>query len=356
MSIDEQKVEQFLGRVVGDLGATVSCALANIGDRLGLYRAMAGAGPLTPAELAERTGTHARYIREWLDNQAAGGYVAYEPGPGTYRLPPEHAVVLADEESPVHMSAGFRQMAAVWAIEDKLESAFRSGEGVGWHEQEPGLFAATEAIFTPAYRSHLVEQWVPALDGVRERLENGARVADVGCGHGASTILLAQAFPNSTVTGFDYHDRSIEAARRRAAEAGLGGGDRIGFEVAAAGDYPAPDDGYDLICFFDALHDFGDPVSAAVHARESLAEDGAVMLVEIRSGDRTEDNLNPLGRLGYGMSTFVCVPNALSQEGRYALGGQAGPAAIAEVFAKAGFGRFRQVADAPIHQVFEGRP
>ncbi|MGY2082476.1 class I SAM-dependent methyltransferase [Blastococcus sp. SYSU DS0539] len=356
MPIDEQKVEQFLGRVVGDLGATVSSALARLGDRLGLYRAMAGAGPLTPADLAGRTGTQERYVREWLDNQAAGGYVEYEPARGTYELPPEHALVLADEDSPVRMAAGFEQMAGVWAVEEKLEAAFRSGDGVGWHEQSPGFAAATAAIFAPAYRTHLVQNWIPALDGVPAKLRAGGRVADVGCGHGASTILLAQAFPDATVTGFDYHDQSIQAARGRAAEAGQGGSDRLTFQVADAGDYPVPADGYDLICFFDALHDLGDPLQAALHAREALAEDGTVLLVEIRSADRPEENHHPFGRLGYGMSTVVCVPHALSQPGRFAMGGQAGAAAIGEIFAKAGFTRFRKVADAPIHQVMEARP
>ena len=354
MSINEEKVEQFVGQVVGDLGATVSSALAHIGHRLGLYRAMSGAGRLTPTELAERTGTHERHVREWLNNQAAGGYLEYQPDSGTYELPAEHALVLADESSPVYLAAGLEQMAAVWADEHRLETAFQSGEGIGWHEHDPRLFGATEEIFKPAYRANLVEQWIPALDGVQERLDAGGRVADIGCGHGASTILIAEAFPRARVTGYDYHQASIEAAQRRAAEAGLGD-DRINFEVAPAGDYPIPDGGYDLICFFDALHDFGDPVGAAVHARTALTEDGTVMLVEIRAEDRTEENLNPVGRLGYGMSAFVCTPNALSQEGGYALGGLAGPAAIGEVFEMAGFRKFRRVAEAPIHQVLEAR-
>jgi SAM-dependent methyltransferase len=236
----------------------------------------------------------------------------------------------------------------------KLEAAMTSGQGVGWHEQDPRLFGSTEGLFKTAYRSHLVDHWIPALDGVQERLEGGATVADVGCGHGASSILLAQAFPQVTVTGFDYHDASIESARRRAAEAGVE--DRVRFEVADARSYPVPDGGYDLICFFDALHDFGDPVGAAAHACKALTEDGTVLLVEIRSGDRTEDNLNPFGRLGYGMSTFVCTPNALSQEGGQALGGQAGAAVIGEVFEEAGFTRFRRAAEAEIHQVLEARP
>ncbi len=355
MSIDQAKVEQFVGRLVGDVGATVSSALAHIGDRLGLYRAMAGAGALTPAELAERTGTHERYVREWLNNQAAGGYVEYHPAGRTYELPPEHAFVLANEDSPVYMAPAWEQMAAVWAIEDTLEAAFQSGGGVAWHEQDPRLFGATEAFFKPAYRANLVDDWLPALDRVQERLEAGARVADVGCGHGASSILLAEAFPRSTVTGFDYHERSIDAARRRASAAGLDDA-RLAFEVADARRYPVPDEGYDLVCFFDALHDFGDPVGAAAHARKALADDGTVMLVEIRAEDRTEDNLNPLGRLGYGMSTFVCTPNSMAQDGAHALGGQAGPAAIAEVFEEAGFTRFRAVAQGPVHNVLEARP
>jgi SAM-dependent methyltransferase len=356
MAIDMAKVEQFVGQVVADLGATVSSALTHLGHRLGLYRAMAAAGPVTPAELAVRTGTHERYLREWLGNQAAGGYVTYDPTTGSYELPPEHAMVLTDDDSPVHMVAGFEQMAAVWAVEERLETAFRSGAGVAWHEQSAGLFGATEALFKPAYRALLVEEWLPALDGVAAKLHQGGRVADVGCGHGASTILLAQAFPNATVTGLDSHDASVEVARRRAADAGFEGSDRIDFAVADSGDYPVPEGGYDLICFFDAFHDFGDPARAAEHARKALAEDGTVMLVEIRSGDRTEENLNPFGRLGYGMSTFVCVPNALAQHGRYALGGQSGPAAIGKVFEEAGFTRFRKVADAPVHQVLEARP
>lgn len=356
MSVDQEKVEQFVGQVVGDVGATVSSALAHLGHRLGLYRAMAGAGPLTPAELAERTGTRERYVREWLNNQAAGGYIRYHPADATYELPPEHAFVLANEDSPVHMAAAWEQMAAVWAVEPKLEAAFQSGGGLAWHEQDPRFFGATEAFFKPAYRASLVEEWIPALDGVQERLEAGGRVADVGCGHGASAILLAEAFPRATVTGFDYHDRSIDAARRRAAEAGLDGNGRLAFAVADARDYPVPPGGYDLICFFDALHDFGDPVGAAAHAGKALADDGTVMAVEIRAADRTEDNLNPFGRLGYGMSTFVCTPNSLSQDVGYALGGQAGPAEIGGVFAEAGFTRFRPVAQGPVHQVLEARP
>lgn len=356
MTMDEEKVERFVGQLVGDVGATVSSALAHIGHRLGLYRAMSGSGPLTPGELARRTGTHERYVREWLNNQAAGGYVEYHPDERTYELPPEHAFVLANEDSPVYMAAAWQQLAAVWAVEPKLEAAFQSGEGVGWHEQDPRFFGGTEAFFKPAYRASLIDEWIPALDGVQERLEAGARVADIGCGHGASCILLAEAFPRTEVRGFDYHERSIDVARKRAVEAGLDGDERVSFEAAEARDYPVPDRGYDLICFFDAFHDLGDPVGAAAHAYKALAEDGTLMLVEIRSEDRTEDNLHPLGRLGYGMSTFACTPNSLSQDVGYALGGQAGPQAIREVCEEAGFTRFRQVAEGPVHVVFEVRP
>ncbi|MGB3185659.1 MAG: class I SAM-dependent methyltransferase [Ornithinimicrobium sp.] len=354
--INQQKVEQFVGQVVGDLGATVSSALAHIGHRLGLYRAMAGAGPLTPAALAEKSGTHERYVREWLSNQAAGGYVDYDPVPGTYELSPEHAFVLANEDSPVYMAAGLEQMAAIWAVEAKVEAVFQSGGGVAWHEQDPRFFGAYAAVMEPAYRTSFIDEWLPALEGVQERLAAGGRVADVGCGHGASAILLAQAFSSATVTGFDSHADSIEAARRRAAETGLGGDDRLTFEIGAACEYPVPDHGYDLICFVDSFHEFGDPVGAAAHAREAVAEDGAVMLVELRSEDHIEENLHPVGRLAYGMSAFVCTPNSLSQEGGYALGGQAGPTAIGEIFEEAGFTRFRRAATSPLHQILEARP
>lgn len=356
MSIDEARVEEFVATVIQDVGATVSSGLALLGHRLGFYRAMAGAGPLSSQELAERTGTHERYVREWLANQAAGGYVDHDAASDRFELPDEHALVLAVEGGPAYLAPAWEQSAAVWSLVPRLESAFRSGAGIPWHQQDPGLFEATAAFFEPAYRAGLVKEWIPALDGMQSRLEQGARVADVGCGQGSATVMLAEAFPRATVTGFDYHEASIEAARRRATALGLEADGGVGFEVAPADGYPAPEGGYDLVCFFDALHDFGDPVGAARHARESLAPDGAVMLVEIRAGDGTAQNLHPLGRLGYAMSSFVCTPNALSQEGGKALGGQAGPAAIREVMAQAGFSRFRKIADAPIHLVFEARP
>lgn len=350
--LDEARIEQFVGVVLSDFGAGVSSALARIGHRLGLYRAMAGAGPVTSADLAERTGTSERYVREWLCNQAAGGYVSYDPATARFELPAEQAMVLADEDAPVYMAGAFDTIAALWGVQEKLEAAFQSGEGVGWHEQDPRLFPATEAFFTPQYRANLVPGWVPALEGVEGKLTAGAWVADVGCGHGATTILLAQAYPNSRFVGFDFHEASVEAARKRAAEAGVD--DRVAFEIATAKDFPG--DGYELVCFFDALHDLGDPVGAAAHTRQALSEDGTVLLVEPSAGDRVEDNLHALGRVGYGMSTAVCTPNSLSQEVGLALGAQAGEAAIREVFEQAGFSRFRRAAETPVHLVLEARP
>lgn len=355
-TIDEQKIEMFAGQVMTDLGATASSVLALIGHRLGLYRAMIGAGRLTPAELAARSGTHERYVTEWLKNQAAGGYVDYDPEAAAYELPMEHGVVLADENSPVYLGGGLEQMVSIWADEERIEAAFQSGDGVGWHDHDAHLFGGVEAMFKPAYRTLLANDWIPALDGVSERLDAGGRVADVGCGHGASSIVLAEAFPKARIVGFDYHDASIATARRRAAESGIDDGERIRFQTAGANDYPVPDGGFDLICFFDSLHEFGDPVAAAIHAREALADDGTVMAVELRAADHTEDNLHPMGRLAYAMSTLLCTPNALSQQGPHALGGMAGPAAIGDIFAQAGFTRFGQVAEAPIQLVFEARP
>lgn len=350
--LDPDTLEQFIGQVITDFGASVSTALALIGHRLGLYRAMDGAGPVTPHELAERTGTHARYVREWLNNQAAGGYVTHDPTAETYELPPEHGFVLANEASPAFMAGAFPTVAALWRVQPWIETAFQTGEGVGWHQQDPQLFPATEMFFGPQYRANLVSGWIPALDGVEDRLTEGARVADVGCGHGVSTIELAQAFPNSTYAGFDYHADSIEVAGRRADEADVS--DRVSFDVAGAREFPGED--YDLICYFDCLHDLGDPVGAARHARRALAEGGTVMLVEPWASDRIEDNLTPLGRVGYGVSTLVCTPNSLAQDVGLALGAQAGPAAIRDVFEQAGFTRFATVAETPVHLVLEARP
>ena len=352
--IDEAKLEEFLGRVVGDLGAAINAELVRIGDALGLYRAMASAGPLAPAELAERTGTGERYVREWLNTQAAGGYVTYDAETQTYELPAEQAAALADENSTAYMLGAFQSLASLARDEGALTERFRSGDGFGWHEHDADLFDGTEKFFRPTYSAALVQEWVPALDGVEAKLRRGARIADVGCGHGASTAILARSYPNSTIVGFDYHAASIDTARRRAAAAGIE--ERAGFEVAGAKDYPVPEGGYDLICFFDCLHDMGDPVGAARHAREALADGGAVMLVEPFAGDRVEDNLNPVGRVYYGFSTLVCTPCSLAQEVGLGLGGQAGEARLEQVVREAGFRRFRRAAETPFNIVFEARP
>jgi SAM-dependent methyltransferase len=351
-SIDEDKLHQFVGSMVGDLGATLNTALIRIGDKLGLYKAMAGAGPLTPADLAERTATTERYVREWLAAQAAGGYIEYDPDTDRYELPPEQAMALAYEDSPAFMLGGFQIASAVLADEPKLADAFRSGEGVGWHEHDERLFGGTERFFRPGYRANLIGAWIPALDGVEEKLRAGAKVADVGCGHGASTIIIAEAYPRSTFVGFDYHDGSIEAAREAAERAGVG--DRVSFEVASAKDYPGS--GYDLVAFFDCLHDMGDPVGALSHVRETLDDDGTVMLVEPYAEDRVEENLNPIGRVYYCASTLLCTPGSLDQEVGLALGAQAGEARLGEVAAEAGFTHFRRATETPLNLVLEARP
>ncbi len=351
-TIDEGKLERFIGSVVGDLGATLNTALIRIGDKLGLYRAMADAGPLSPEELAERTDTAERYVREWLAAQAAGGYVVYDPEAESYELPPEQAVALADEQSPFFLLGGFEMASAVIADEPKLADAFRSGEGFGWHEHDHQLFEGIERFFRPGYRGNLVSSWLPALDGVEAKLRAGAKVADVGCGHGASTLIMAEAYPESTFAGFDYHDGSIDAARRAAGESSAAA--RVEFEVAGAKDYPGS--GYDLVAFFDCLHDMGDPVGALRHVRETLDGDGTVMLVEPRAGDQVEDNLNPVGRVYYCASTMICTPGSLDQEVGLALGAQAGEARLCEVAREAGFTRFRRAAETPFNLVLEARP
>jgi SAM-dependent methyltransferase len=348
--IDEAKVEAFVNQAVGELGATLNAALVVIGDRLGLYKAMAGAGPLTPAELAERTGTSERYVREWLNGQAAGGYVTYEEG--RYTLPPEHALALADEDSPAFLPGAFQLMTACVRDEPKIREAFRSGAGVGWHQHDHGVFDGCERFFQPGYRANLVQSWIPALDGVDAKLRAGARVADVGCGHGASTTIMAAAYPESVFTGFDYHERSIAEAKARAEAAGVI--DNVRFETASAQDYPGA--GYDLVTTFDCLHDMGDPVSAARHVLETLDADGTWLIVEPFAGDSVEENLNPVGRVYYGASTLLCTPASLSQEVGLALGAQAGEARLRDVAGAGGFTRFRRVAETPFNLVLEARP
>jgi SAM-dependent methyltransferase len=349
--MDENRVHAFVEKAIGDLGAAVAASLVAIGDRLGLYRAMAGAGPLTPGELAARTETAERPVREWLAAQAAAGYVDYDAASGRYQLPAEHAVALVHEDSPAFVAGGFQAMTAAMRAAPKVVEAFRTGKGLGWHEHDPELFHGTERFFRPGYEANLVQSWIPALNGTRAKLEHGARVADVGCGFGASTIILAKAFPRSHFVGFDYHPSSIEGAARRAAEAGVTG--NVRFEIASAKSFPGT---YDLVACFDCLHDMGDPVGAAKHVRESLAADGTWLIVEPRAGDEVADNLNPLGRLFYSVSTLVCTQASLSQEVGAALGAQAGEARIREVTRQAGFRHFRRATETPFNLVFEVKP
>ena len=350
--IDEAKLEAFMGQAVTDMGAIISGPLMLIGEKLGLYKAMAHAGPLTSREVAERSGAAERYVREWLGNQAAGGYVTYDPENDRYTLPDEHALALADEDSPFYILGVYDSIASLYADEDQIIEAFRSGEGMGWHEHDHRLFRGTERFFRPGYRAHLVAEWIPALDGVQEKLQRGAKVADVGCGHGASTIIMAQAFPNSQFFGFDYHAASIERAREAAKDAGVA--ERITFEVAAAKDFPGED--YDLVCVFDCLHDMGDPVGASAHVLETLGSDGTWMVVEPFANDRLEENLNPVGRVFYGASTVICTPASLDQEVGLALGAQAGEARLTDVLKQGGFTRVRRATETPFNLILEARP
>jgi SAM-dependent methyltransferase len=351
IAFDEAQAEAFLNKLVVEAGAAINAALIRLGDALGLYRAMADGAPVSAAELAARTDTHERYVREWLNAQAAGDIVTYDPPTDTYTLPPEHAISLADESSPIAQGGVFQSVVAAIRAEDRVREAFRTGEGVGWHEHHCGLFHGTERAFGVTYRTALVADWIPKLDGVEEKLRRGARVADVGCGHGLGTILLAQAYPNSVFVGFDYHRASVEVARERAAAEGVA--DRVRFAVAGAGDFPGGD--YDLVVHFDALHDLGDPVAAARRVRETLAPDGTWMIVEPLAGDRVQDNLNPLGRIRYGFSTLVCTPGSLSQPGRAGLGTLAGEAKLAEVARAGGFGSVRRAAENELNMVLEAR-
>ncbi len=350
--IDQAKVDEFMGRVVGELGAAISSALVALGDRLGLYRAMAGGEAVSAEELAARTGTDPRYIREWLSNQAAGGFVSYDPDTGDFFLSPEQSVMLAEEGNPSFVAGAFQVITAAIKDEEKVARAFQTGGGVGWHEHHHDLFSGTERFFRPGYAANLVSDWIPALDGVESKLRAGARVADVGCGHGASTILMAGAYPRSEFVGFDYHAASIEHAREAAAQAGLG--DRVRFEVAPAKEYPGG--GYDLVCMFDCLHDMGDPVGASAHVLRTLAPDGTWLIVEPFAGDRLEDNLNPVGRIYYGASTLVCTPASRDQEVGLALGAQAGETRLREVVTAGGFTRFRRATETPFNLVLEARP
>jgi SAM-dependent methyltransferase len=350
--VDLEKLMAFVFRSVDEVGATLNAALVVMGDKLGYYRAMAASGPTTPSRLAQDTGTAEPYAREWLNAQAAGSIVDYDPETGTYHLPPEQVVAFTDETSPAYLP-GFFQL-AVGTVQDagKIVDLARSGAGYGWHEHNHDVQDGCERFFRPSYNAHLVAEWLPALDGVVDKLTRGASVADVGCGHGASTIIMALAFPRSTFLGSDYDRGSIEQARVRAEAAGVG--DRVRFEVAGSDAFTGH--AYDLVTTFDALHDMGDPVGAARHVRSVLADDGTWMVVEPQSGDRVEDNLNSVGRAYYGFSTLLCTPCSLSQEVGLALGNQAGPARIRDVVTTGGFTRFAKVAETPFNQVLEVRP
>jgi SAM-dependent methyltransferase len=350
--VDIDKLMQFVFRAVEEVGATLNTALVVMGDRLGLYRAMAGAGPLAPAELAQRTGTAERYVREWLNAQAAGGYVSYDPDSGRYLLPPEQTAALTDPDSPAYLPGFFQLALGTVSDSPHIVDAARTGAGFGWHEHVPDVHEGCERFFRPGYNANLISAWLPALDGVVDKLERGAVVADVGCGHGSSTILMAQHFPNSVFAGSDYHAGSIETARRRAQEAGVA--DRVRFEIAPATAYDGTE--YDLVTMFDCLHDMGDPAGAARHVRGTLKPDGTWMIVEPMAADRVEGNLNPVGRAFYSFSTLLCTPASLSQEVGLALGAQAGEARITDVVGTAGFTRFRRAAETPFNLVFEARP
>lgn len=351
MAINEAKLNEFMGKAVGDIGAAMSATLVLIGDKLGLYKAMAHAGPMTSAELAKKTGTGERYIREWLPNQAAGGYVTYDAATGKYTLPEEQAFALADEGSPAFIQGAFQIIASLFRDEPKITERFKSGEGMDWGEHDRCLFEGTERFFRPGYVGNLIANWIPALDGVDEKLRKGIKAADIGCGHGASTILMAQAFPKSEFVGFDYHEPSILAARQRAEKAGVAG--RCRFEVARSTDYPGK--GYGFVAHFDCLHDMGDPVGAARHVKETLAPDGTWMIVEPFAGDKVEDNLHAVGRVFYAASTMVCVPASLAHHGP-ALGAQAGEARLRQVVTSGGFTRFRRATQTPFNLVLEARP
>lgn len=350
-TLDMDKLHAFVGQFVTDLGAAVHAGMVVIGEKLGLYKALAGE-PMTAAQLAAKTKTDERYVREWLASQAAGGYVAYDDKTNKFNLNAEQAFTLANENSPAYLPGAFELALGSLAAVPRITESFRTGAGMGWHEHEEGVYHGCEKFFRPGYAANLVSSWIPALSGVKEKLERGARVADVGCGKGASTILMANAFPNSRFFGFDYHDKSIEAARESASKKGLAG--RVTFDISAAKNFPGKD--YDFVAIFDCLHDMGDPIGAAAHIRQSMAKDGNLMIVEPFANDRLKDNLNPVGRVYYSFSTLLCTPCSRSQEVALCLGAQAGEARIREVVTAAGFTRFRRATETPFNIVYEARP
>lgn len=351
MAVDQAKLDAFIGNFVRDLGAVMHAATIVVGDQLGLYKALAD-GPHTVESLARKTGTDARYLREWLSAQAASGYVQYDAATREFSMTEEQAMALADETSPAFIPGAFHIAVAQFKAIPKMTEAFRTGKGLGWHEHDTALFHGTERFFRPGYAANLVSAWIPALDGVERKLRSGARVADVGCGHGASTIIMAQAYPESEITGFDYHEPSVRRARDAAAQAGVS--DRVRFEVAAAKSFPGSD--YDFVAVFDCLHDMGDPVGAAAHVKQSLRSDGTWMIVEPYANDALERNINPVGRVFYSASTFICTPASRAQEVGMCLGAQAGEQRIRDVVTNGGFTRFRRAAETPFNLVYEARP
>jgi 2-polyprenyl-3-methyl-5-hydroxy-6-metoxy-1,4-benzoquinol methylase len=351
-TVDEAKLNQLIGQMLGDLGGALSVPLVRIGDRLGLYKALHADGPMTPAELAAKTNVAERYAREWLSHQAASGYLTYESSTGKFTLPPEQAMVFAEPDSPVYLQGGFDLAATMMENQALVEPAFRSGKGVGWGEQSQCLFCAAGRFFRPGYHNNLVSSWLPALDGVLAKLKSGATVADVGCGHGFSTVIMAKAFPNSTFVGYDFHADSVEHARSHAQQHGVTANTR--FEIALASEFPAKD--LDLVTFFDCLHDMGDPVGAARHVRQALKPEGSWMIVEPAAADLLEDNLNPVSRLYYAASTLICVPTSLDQPVGAALGAQAGLKMLSSAIAKGGFSSVRKAIETPFNMILEARP
>jgi SAM-dependent methyltransferase len=350
-TLDMNKLNAFIGQFVTDLGATVHAGMVVIGEKLGLYKALAE-GPVTVSELAAKTKTDQRYVREWLASQAAGNYINYDEQTGKFSLSEEQAFALANEDSPAYLPGAFELALGSLAAVPRIAESFRTGAGMGWHEHVDGVFHGCEKFFRPGYAANLVTSWIPALGDVKTKLESGARVADVGCGKGASTLLMAKAYPNSRFFGFDYHDKSIEAARESAKRNGVA--DRVTFDVAKAKEFPGED--YDFVAFFDCLHDMGDPVGAAAHVLQSLNKDGTWMIIEPFANDRLKDNLNPVGRVYYSLSTLLCTPSSRSQEVGLCLGAQAGEKRIREVVTSAGFNRFRRATETPFNIVYEARP
>lgn len=350
MEINESKLHEFLGKMVNEMGAAANGALILLGDRLGLYKALMDHGPMNSQELADKSGTTERYVREWLSAQAGSGYVTYHPNDATFSLSPEQAAVFAHPESPVLMTGAFYAISSMYHDEPKIEDAFKTGTGVSWGDHDGCLFCGTEKFFRPSYTSNLVQTWLPSLDGVVDKLKKGAKVADVGCGHGASTMIMAEAFPKSSFIGYDFHQPSIDHASTMAAEAGIS---NVSFRAATAKNFPGDD--YDLVCFFDCLHDMGDPVGACKHVRQALKDDGTCMIVEPFAHDNLEDNLNPVGRAFYAFSTMICTPSSLSQEVGLGLGAQAGEKRLREVANEGGFSRFRRASETPFNLILEAR-